>query len=215
MDRTIKITGIGEIAVPPEKICVALTIKGLDKLYGEALKKEDKNMELLENATVSSGIKKDNIITSNYSIVERYEYLQNKKEFLGFEVSQTVKIEFDFDKKVLTNLINNISKIIKDGPHLHVTFKADEKKVHKKLLELAVENAKNEAEIISKAAGVKLGKIISISHNFDQIEVVYGGSNMNFEGASLKAASARSLNNINVDNIKFSANINVEWEIEN
>ena len=215
MDRTIKITGIGEITVPPEKICVALTIKGLDKLYGEALKKEDKNMELLENATVSSGIKKDNIITSNYSIVERYEYLQNKKEFLGFEVSQTVKIEFDFDKKVLTNLINNISNFIKDGPHLNVTFKADEKKVHKKLLELAVENAKNEAEIISKAAGVKLGKIISISHNFDQIEVVYGGSNMNFEGASLKAASARSLNNINVDNIKFSANINVEWEIEN
>ena len=80
------------------------------------------------------------------------------------------------------------------------------------LLKSAVKNAKEKAEILCSASGVKLGELVSIDYNWGEIDLY---SDTNYEVGDRFMAKAACLSNIDIqpDDIKTSDTATLVWEI--
>lgn len=114
------------------------------------------------------GIAEKNIKTTNYSINPNYDYGRGAQNITGYTVSQTLEINvtpIDVANKA-------IDAVTADGANLvgNVTFTFNEKTKKdlgdKARLE-AIKIAKEKAQSLSKATGIRLGKIIDVSEQGD------------------------------------------------
>lgn len=84
-------------------------------------------------------------------------------------------------------------------------------KIKNSLLEKAVEDSKNKAEILSKAAGVSLGKIKNINYSWGELEI-YSRPIQDFE--LMKSDTVESYDmDIEADDIDLEDSVTIEWEI--
>ena len=92
--------------------------------------------------------------------------------FVGYEYNNTLSIEFDNDNKKLGIVLYALSKC-SSAPEFSIKYKMkDYSEMKEILLERSVADAKKKALIISKAADVKLGEIISIDYSWSEINLV-------------------------------------------
>ncbi len=222
MDKIIRVTGEGVVSVPPDTICVSLSIRELDPSYAKSLAAVDEKVMLLKKCLAKVGVDEKNIVTQDFRISQRidrvYQELTKKykDKFLGFETTHLLEVRFDYDTKMLGEVVNQISKADIE-PRLNISFevKKGEDEIKGKALKMAVEKAERDAKVLSEAARVKLGDILSINHSFSEVRVSRPApammEKMCYEEAAIGSAS---LGSINVDDIKFNATVTIDWEIE-
>ncbi|OGF20752.1 hypothetical protein A2257_03195 [Candidatus Falkowbacteria bacterium RIFOXYA2_FULL_38_12] len=155
-----KVTGIPDIAT----IQVGLiTEKGDVKT---AQKENTDKLNRLITTLKNLGVEDKDIQTSYYNIYPQYDWTDGKQQLRGYQVSQGVAIK-----------IRNLSKIgdmlaaAGEGGANQVsglTFNIDDPEKLKQEARLkALANAKEKAEALAEAAGVKLGKVVSFSEYSD------------------------------------------------
>jgi len=82
------------------------------------------------------------------------------------------------------------------------------------LLAKAVEDSNTKAEILTKAAGVKLGKVININYSWGEINIY--SEPLRYDKAILCEESACNYDNsldINPEDLDISDTVTVVWEI--
>lgn len=218
MEKIIRVTGEGEKGVKPDTIEVALNLNGLNKDYSKSLSLVDEKVIALKDALKSIGIK--DVKTQNFSVRQKVKRIYTrdnnyKDEFEGFETNHNLKVSFDYDTKKLGEVVNSISATIVE-PRLNISFVAKNVEgVKVELLKDAVEKAKVDAQVLADAAGVKLGSIVTINHSFSEVRYDYP-QNSEFMAKACRYGSSvgSSLDSIEVENIKLSANVTIEWEIK-
>ena len=153
--------------------------------------------------------------------IERESYKDNddewKTRFLGYRYRHTLKVEFPNDKKRLGDILNLLADCTSLQPEFRFTFFLNEPEKSKNiLLANAVTDAREKAEILSKAAGVELLDIISIDYSWLDInfEVVPMRSNPNFLHKSELKDKARYNVDIEPEDIKVSDNVTIVWGIK-
>ena len=163
---TISITGQGKLSMAPDMAVVTTRVVTPAKTAPEALDENTKAISAVIAKIKDAGIEAKDIQTSGFSIYPRYEQQKERDSqppaIAGYEVANGVTVNIrDLEKlgPILNavvqsgaNEVNGISFQISD---------ADEKMDEAR--KAAVENAKSRASLYAQAAGVKLGKILSIS----------------------------------------------------
>lgn len=171
--RTFSVSAEGkEIAIPNiAELKIGLISEG--KNLVEVQKENTKRFNLVINFLKEQGINEKDIRTENYSITPKYRY-DKVMEIVGYTVSQNLSVKVRDLNKVgvilggaVKNGANNVS-----GPNFTVE---DEKVYLDKARENAIKEAKEKAEKIAKAAGFRLGKIISITESLYTPPPVYFG----------------------------------------
>lgn len=209
MERIIRVTGIGRLEVAPDTIEIGLNIKGSENKEAKALQKADERVALLKKELKKLGIEDEKIITRNFSI-SQYDK--------AYHVNYPITVSIDFNTKLLGEVMTSLSNII-TGTDIRLNYVLkNQEGIKEKVVTNAVENAKYDAQLLANASGVKLGDIVSISHSFNVVRFNYGSS---YDGARLmskaKASamdSMESFDDVKVDNLKFEASVNLEWEIK-
>jgi hypothetical protein len=135
----------------------------------EAINEVNGKVEALVASVKKFGIPDKDIKTSNLSIYQDqesyYEEGRQKTRPSQWRVSNSINITLrDVDKaSELTELLAAGGATNVYGPNFSLD---DTSQAEQDLLELAIENAKQKAEIIATASGRKLGKVINITEGY-------------------------------------------------
>lgn len=173
---TIEVAGTGKVMAVPDIARISFGHREEASELSDAQKNLEevisKNLEALTNF----GIEKKDISQQNYNSYPRYEYRSDcsgircdgNRELVSYEVSQTIEVvvrDIDTAGDVVALLgQGGITEI--SGP----TFEIEDISVYEQeARSLAIENARQEAKILAKDLGVRLGKMVDFYENF------YGG----------------------------------------
>lgn len=216
--KTITVKGTGRVQVKPDLIVVTLRLATEDKEYGKAMELAAEKIDMTSQALESIGFEKGALKTTDFNVHTKYESVRDKdgsykSMFKGYECSHSLKTEFDFDTKLLAKVLSTISRCL-TKPELSVSFTMkNPTTVGEELLKSAAKNAKEKAEILCAASGVKLGELVSVAYDWNEINV-FSDTDYKVESRCMMKAEA-SLSNIDIqpDDIKTSDSATFVWEI--
>ena len=222
MGRQICVTGKGKISVAPDLIRLNIKAEGIYKTYEETLKKSAEETGILRKTFEKAGLDPKDLKTTNFNIDSEYKtwYDKNdnyKRKFIGYKFEHNTYIEFQNDNKLLGRALYELSVCgLEVAFSIRHTVK-DAEKVKNELLAKAIEDSKIKAEVLSKAAGVRLGEIVSINYSWGELDII---SRDCFEIAPVAVGSAciddccSSYDiDIEADDIDVTDTVTVVWEI--
>lgn len=220
MERTIRVTGKGKIAVKPDMTRLLLNIEGVFKDYEKTLQQSAAQAEQLRDCFEKLGFKRSDLKTLSFNINAENERYNDrlggwKTKFVGYKFKHAMKIEFEEDNKMLGRVLYALAHSdVKTEFNIQYTIK-DVEAAKNKLLGKAVTDSKEKVRILSEAAGVKLKDIISIDYSWGEIEFVSRPINraMTLETSRVMSAEAYDIN-IEADDIEVEDTVTVVWEIE-
>ncbi|MXN63442.1 DUF541 domain-containing protein [Stappia sp. GBMRC 2046] len=208
---TISISGEGSVSAAPDVAMVTSGVVTDGKTAAEALAGNSEAMSEVVKTIKAAGIEARDIQTSGFSVSPRYERIKKTNgnetlEIVGYRVTNGVSIRVrDLEKlgglldavvKDGANQVNGISFIVSDGDK-----RRDEARQE------AMADAIRKAKIYTEAAGVKLGKVLSINENSYPVRP---------KGFALARAEAVSdaAPPVEAGESELSVQVNVTWELD-
>ena len=96
-EQTISVTGSATSSSSPDTLVVILGVESEAKTANESLSKNSKSLNSVISSLSNSGISKDSIQTSNFTIYPLYEWSDVKDEqiLIGYRVSNILSIQTD------------------------------------------------------------------------------------------------------------------------
>ena len=182
-DRTkvegeLRVTGLGKADFSSDFIVWEGKFGSQDIDLKQSYLTLEKNKSTINEYLVKKGIKAEQLIYSAVKTNERNKSLYSSagkfigEEFVGYELSQTVKIESkEVDKiekvsREITELLNQGVQFYSESPRYYYTKLADLKI---QMISKATEDARLRAEKIAEFSGGKLGKLESAKMGIFQI----------------------------------------------
>ena len=177
--RTLTVTGTGEAAAAPDMAVFSIGVETEGPSAAVALRNNSTKMRAAIDKLKELGIEERDIQTSGLRVNPRYDYdsASERPRLIGFVAANTVTAKLrDLDNagavldeavQVGANTINNLSFTFSDPQPLH-----DEAR------NAAVAQAQAQAELMSSAAGVRLGPILTIQDGFVSSPKSFGMARM-------------------------------------
>lgn len=171
MNRFITVKGTGSVRAKPDLIIITMHLESLQPEYDQTMQRATEAVDVLTDAIITAGMEKQDLKTTSFNISTHYKSYRDqdnnyKNEFDGYLCEQGLKLAFDFDSDVLSKVLSAIAKAPVD-PKLDIQFSVKDKEaVSEALLFDATQNARKKAELLTKAAGVTLGTLMSIDYNW-------------------------------------------------
>ena len=218
MNRTITVKGTGSISRKPDQVVVNLTIETMKKDYDQTVEDAAKQYQQLQAALEEVGFNREEIKTTRYSVNPKYEIYQNRKEgrnvkaFVGYLCTHRIRVYFDYDMKRLSRVLSAVASMENAEPEMDVRFTLkDEDAVCEELLRSAAENARRKAEVLTSASGVKLGQLVTVHYNWDELDFY---SSTDYARSPRMCGSACDNLEITPEDIKLSDTAAFVWELE-
>jgi len=207
----IQVSATGTSTQVPDVATVSAGAVSEGQSAREAMIGNATKMTAVFDALIEAGIEEKNIRTSQLSLQPRYNY-QNRHNgrkaprIDGYEARNTVTVKsYDIEKvgvmldalvKAGMNNINNVQFSVKDPK----AAKAEAR-------EAAIVEAREKAQAMAKAAGVKLGKLTSISES--------GGGARAYQQFSRSASLESASTPVAAGEQTLSVTVNMVYEIKN
>uniref|UniRef100_UPI0022E0446D SIMPL domain-containing protein n=1 Tax=Enterocloster aldenensis TaxID=358742 RepID=UPI0022E0446D len=224
MKKIIRVTGKGQISVPPDRIRLLFELEECKDTYREAIKASKESVDELRKIFEKLGFDVKELKTTNFEINSVFETEKVKKDeykqvFKGYKYSHVLKIEFDLDHDLLGKILDNVSRC-ECHPEFDISYTIKDKEaVKNKLLEKAVKDSRVKAEVLAKAAEMNLDELVSIDYSWGEIELTsspYGKlldglrCNDSEEDYYLDDAPMQ----LEPDDIKASDTVTVVWKLK-
>lgn len=175
MTRTITVRGTGHIRLKPDMTVVSLNIIARSREHDKAMSQAAEALAQLRDAIENAGVDSDLLKTSSFSVQTEYNGVNDRNGvyrnvFVGYICSHGVSLELDLDAALLSRVLSAIASSVAE-PELNIRFTVrDRNAVSRSLLESAAANAREKAEILAAASGVKLGELVTIEYGFGELE---------------------------------------------
>ncbi len=168
----VVVSATGTVNAIPDQALISMAVLKTDPNLNKALESNNYTTEKVLAALINAGISKDDIKTSNFSVYPEYDYSETgQNKIRSYQVRNEIS--------VLVRDLNKVGSIldtaISSGANTlnYVNFqKADTSEAENQALVQAVKRAREKAVILSKAAGMNLGRLVSITEGYGQ-PVVY------------------------------------------
>ncbi len=171
--RMITVSGEASEDVAPDQAVLSLSLVSKDKELNTAKRNNDEMVEKLVAIAQNFKIPKEKIATSNLSVAPEYSYDNGKQRFVGYTVSRSLRMTIDhlpIHERVLSAVVD--AKIDQVNG---IEFTLADKESHAKNVRVrAVMNARERAQALAAAAGVKLGQVLNISTADMPPQPIYG-----------------------------------------
>lgn len=212
--RTLSLTGQGEVKSAPDIAVISTGVVSEAKTAREALTLNNEAMASVLQTIEAAGVARKDIQTSSFSVQPKYKYAkrtsngdQEPPRITGYTVSNSVTVI----ARELAKLGPVLDAVVSSGVNQMngLSFSiAEPEPLRNEARKMAVAEARTRAELYAEAAGVSLGKIMSISetggHRPPQPE---------FRRAALQSAAADAVP-IAQGQQSIQMQVNIVWEIE-
>ncbi|MGI6510267.1 MAG: SIMPL domain-containing protein [Erysipelotrichaceae bacterium] len=217
MQRTIIVKGEGKVVAKVDYVIIKMNMESEDKEYQKAMDLATERIDSLNSLLISIGFEKDDLKTTNFNVRTIYDSVKDKngnykQVFRGYLVIHDLKLGFDFDSKRLAKVLTAISKCA-SKPHLSITFTVkDETAIKEEMLRLTASNARRKAEILCEGSGVKLGELITINYNWNEIDI-YSHTSYDLDTGTRFASSIKSDMEFAPEDIEVKDSATFIWKI--
>jgi len=154
-DSEITVTGTGEVLIPADTAVVSLGVSATDREVLKAQRRANETIAAIREALIKAGVKEEDINTDYINIYASYDYSEGTEQLKGYNANSTLAIRvtdieavgevIDIAFEAGANTLNGINFSASD------TTEAEAKAMKK-----AVENAKDKAEVLAEASGLKI-----------------------------------------------------------
>ncbi len=220
MERTIKVTGKGTLAVKPDRIRLLMNLEGGDKSYEQIVKMSTEQVEQLRDCFEKLGFDRTDLKTTSFHINTCYENYQDimkawKKRFVGYEFRHGLKLEFDVDNERLGKILYALGQA-PVSPEFHIVYTIKDVEAAKnQLLEKAVNDSMEKAQVLTQAAGVALGDIVTMDYSWDEVEFAVRPMAKLANARAMSAVAETESYNIDIEpeNIQVEDTVTIVWAI--
>jgi len=207
------VSGIGTVYAKADIANITVGLKTeTKKTASEATIENTEKMNKIIQAVKDLGVEEKDIKTTNYRLNPVYNWTENRgQELIGYEVSQDVTLKV----RDLESISSIISETTKAGANQvgNIGFTIDDEfQLKNKARELAIEKAKEKAELIASQSGLKLGKIKGVMESSYQ-PVDYGYTNAKIQYASDEMGSG-SAPSIEVGQNEIEVYVTLIYEVK-
>lgn len=163
-ERTITVQGEGKVPVRPDVATVNLGMTADGATAAEAQTKNTTVMNNLITALKSAGVVEDDIQTNNYNIYPIYDYENGSQTLRGYQVSQDVRVKIrNLDQSgTILALAGDVGATNVSGLQFTID---DEEKYLEQARNLALDDARQQAQKLSQALGVNLVAVVGYDEN--------------------------------------------------
>ncbi|HET8524848.1 MAG TPA: SIMPL domain-containing protein [Thermomicrobiales bacterium] len=161
---TVSVNGHGSVLVPPDTASVVVGVDVIEKTLGEAQDSATKQMNAIVRALKEAGVKDEDIQTVNFSvnIMRTYDQSGTPGPITGFEVMNQVNVTVR-DVNQLGSLLDTVVSKGANSIYGISFYVADPTDAASQARTQAVQDARAKAQELAAAAGLQLGRVISIS----------------------------------------------------
>ena len=154
--------GQGSVSQAPDLATISFGVTKRSSTVSDAQNQTNKAIDSVLENLKNLGVSEKDLKTTNYSVNPNYNF-EGIQRITGYTVTQNIDLKI----KDIKNTNRLIDAITGNGGNLigQVQFGFDDKtkaKLENKARKEAVGNAKEKAQILASAAGVRLGKIINV-----------------------------------------------------
>ncbi len=167
-DNTMSMSAEGRVTAKPDLAIVNVGVVTSAKTAKLAQDDNNKNINQVTDAVKKLGIKDEDITTSNFSVYPNYVYTSGKNVVDGYQANQTLTVKIhDIDKSNDTlNKVLDVAVASGSNQLQGVSFGFNDPDSFKQQARTqALDKAKQKAQELASQAGLKLGKIVSISED--------------------------------------------------
>jgi uncharacterized protein YggE len=211
---TIRVSGEGEIAIAPDIAMINVGVVREAKTARAALTANSEAMAKVLAAMQAKGIQDKDLQTANFNISPRYYYPPHKNgqerkppSITGYTVSNNLAIRI----RDLSSVGDILDQVVTLGVNTggNIQFANDNpKQAIVAAREAAMKDAIEKANTLANAAGVKLGKVLSITENSR------GGRPVPMMKARFAAEAMADSVPVSAGENSYSVTVNIEWEID-
>ena len=207
----LSVIGQSSLSLKPTRTVISYTVNSGQNSYVAAVEDMTKRVDELAAILTKLQFEEDEIVTSTFSIQEKFLYDRGKRINDGYVATQVLRVAFAQDKKRLLEVLSKTTSGLVNA-EVGISFTLDDEtkdQVELQLIEQAVRDAKTKAETIAKASGYKITGIK---------EMDYGSTAMPFPkpqlarmemlGASADAGGAQ-VSNFEAADLTFSDSVRV------
>ncbi|MGB5216558.1 MAG: SIMPL domain-containing protein [Anderseniella sp.] len=212
--RTLSLTGQSEVKSAPDIAVISAGVVSEAKTAREALTLNNEAMASVLQTIEAAGVAKKDIQTSSFSVQPKYKYSkrsssgeQEPPRITGYTVSNSVTVIARDLAKLGPVLDAVVSSGVNQMNGLSFSI-AEPEPLRNEARKMAVTEARARAEMYAEAAGVSLGKILSISEAGGQRP-----PQPEYRRAALQSTAADSVP-IAQGQQSIQMQVNIVWEIE-
>ena len=179
----MSVVGSASINKTPDIATTQIGVQTIAKDVDSAINENNTKADAIITALRNTGIAEKDIRTSSFNIMPQKDYQQPNYPIVGYQVDNMLSVTFrDLTKvgKALQNAINAGANNI-----YGVSFTlADPESARSEARTLAIQDARKKAENMASAAGITLGKIISVNEVSSSVSV----DSRNYDKAAAEGA---------------------------
>ncbi|HVY35727.1 MAG TPA: SIMPL domain-containing protein [Candidatus Paceibacterota bacterium] len=216
--NTITVTGTGKVEKAPDTARISFTIQNESKDVATAQDAVSKKVDAITAALKALGIADADIKTDSYSSYPQYDYPQTPcygtvcprpgtPTLRGYQVSHAITVSVkDLTKvDVVLGALGQNGVTDMSGPNFGFE---DDKEVAREARDMAIVDAKAEAQKLAKSLGVRLVRIVSFSENNGGYPTpMYAGADM------MATKAATSTPSVPVGTQKVESDVTIVYEI--
>lgn len=165
--ETLNVTGMGTVYVQADRASASLGVTMSGEDLAEVQKRANEAVVAICEALQEAGLDQKNISTNYIYISPRYDYSGDVERMVGYTINNSMTITTENIDSIGAYIDAAFAAGANTFDSINFTVK-DDSEIRKQALELAVQDAMEKAEVISAAAGRKLGAIVSISEGEQQ-----------------------------------------------
>lgn len=161
---TVSVSGNGVVTIAPDTASVVVGVNIIEATLSSAQEKATTQMTAVLDALKKAGIAEKDIQTINYSvnIIQSYDQNGTPGVIKGFQVSNQVSVTI----RDISKLGSILDTVVAQGANAiyGISFSVgDPSTAASQARTLAVKNAKKKADELAAAAGMKVGRVLSIT----------------------------------------------------
>ena len=209
-EKTVQVTGTGMVAGEPDVVMLSIGVSVEKDSVKQARSEAAEAMGEVIESLKGNGLLDTEIQTQYFSIQQRFNYVKGKREFRGYNVTNTVSAKIR-DLDTVGNVIDSAAEAGGDLVEINsIQFSIDDTtKLKMKARVAAMQDAQAKAQTLATEGGVRLGKPISISES----ENFYAPLSRNL-GFALADEAASVDTPIQSGQLQITVTVNVIYGIE-
>lgn len=213
LPRLASVTGQGEVKAMPDIAYVTLGVEARKPSLGEARGEVAAAVERLLALTRQLQIDPKRVDASQLQVQPEYRWNEKDRQrvLLGYYVSRQVHVELHDLEQLGTLLERAVSAGANQvgGAQLDSSKR---KELEREALNVAVADARQDAEVLARAAGVKLGPVYSLSASSEGPPIMYQKAMM--RSAMAAPAEDAAAGSYDIGEMKFTATVSAQWELQ-
>ena len=204
--QVLRVQGKGKVSAEPDEVVLSFRVARQNSDYTAALNSLNEHVETLRCDLGKVNIPRHDLKTTDFEIKTKTRHSLGRDVFDCYVAAHDLKLSLPLNQERLNQVLKTVTQSGSEA-RLRISFGVkDEAPLRKRLLEAAVANAKQNAQVLSTAAGVKLGQILSVEYGAVEVRV---HSAMAYELAPSDLAAP----DITPQEIRAEDSVTIVWQI--